>query len=81
MLWLAVASTFQFVPFQCTLQIDSIRNSMACHVTSDSDFDKRGCVIQIKLSVTITKPCSKLLCTEVREVHQISIKQTLVFRT
>ena len=32
---------------------------MACHVTSNSDFDKGGCVIQIELiSVNIANPCS-----------------------
>ena len=43
-----VASSNWFSPVQCTWQIDSIRNSMSCHVTSDSDFDKEGYVIQIK---------------------------------
>ena len=41
--------------------------------TSALDFNKRGCVRWIlsglKLSVSITNPCSKLLCTEVREVY------------
>ena len=31
----------------------------------------------VKLSVNIANPCSKLLCTEVREVYQIFRKQTL----
>ena len=48
---------------------------MACCITSDLDFNKIGCVMQIlsglKLSVNIANPCSKLLCTEVREVFQI----------
>ena len=33
----------------------------------------------LKLSVDIANPCSKLLCTEAREVYQIF--RTLVFRT
>ena len=32
----------------------------------------------LKLSVSITNPCSKLLCTEVREVYRIFRNQTLV---
>ena len=32
----------------------------------------------LKLSVNIANPCSKLLCTEVREVYQIFRNQTLV---
>ena len=32
----------------------------------------------LKLSVSIANPCSKLLCTEVREVYQIFRNQTLV---
>ena len=46
-----------------------------------SDFNKIGCVRHLsglKLSVSITNPCSKLLCTEVREVYQIFRNQTLV---
>ena len=35
----------------------------------------------LKLSVNIANPCSKLLCTEVREVYQIFRNQTLVCRT
>ena len=35
----------------------------------------------LKLSISITNPCSKLLCTEVREVYQIFRNHTLVFRT
>ena len=50
--------------------------------TSDSDFNKRGFIIQIewtKAICNIANPCSKLLCTEVREVYQIFRNQTLVF--
>ena len=58
------------------------RNSMACCITSSLDFDKRGCVIQIKWTKAL---CSNFqpMCTEVREVYQIdiSMKWTLVFRT
>ena len=43
-----VASQNQFGPVWCVWQIDSIRNSVACHVTSISDFNKGGFVIQIK---------------------------------
>ena len=58
------------------------RNSMACHVTSNLDFDQGGYVSQIEWTkVIIANPCSKLLCMEVREVYQISRNQTLVFRT
>ena len=32
----------------------------------------------LKLSVSIANPCSKLLCTEVRQVYQIFRSQTLV---
>ena len=32
----------------------------------------------LKLSVSIAKPCSKLLCTEVRQVYQVFRNQTLV---
>ena len=50
--------------------------------TSALDFNKRGCVRQIsselKLSVSIANPCSKLLCTEVRQVYQVFRNQTLV---
>ena len=35
----------------------------------------------LKLSVSIADACSKLLCTEVREVHRIFRNQTLVFST
>ena len=35
----------------------------------------------LKLSVNIANPCSKLLCTVVREVYWIFRNQTLVFRT
>ena len=56
---------------------------MACCITSDSDFDQGGCVMQIewtKALCNIAKPCSKLLCIEVREMYQIFRNQTLVFR-
>ena len=49
--------------------------------TSALDFKKRGCVrhlSRLKLSVSIANPCSKLLCTIVRETFR---NQTLVFRT
>ena len=36
---------------------------------------------ELKLSVSITNPYSKLLCAEVREVYQIFRNQTLVYRT
>ena len=52
--------------------------------TSDLNFNKRGCktlLSGLKLSVNIANPCSKLLCTEMREVYQIFRNQTLVFRT
>ena len=32
---------------QCTWQLDNIRSSVACHITSDLDFNKGGCVKQI----------------------------------
>ena len=51
-----------------------------CHSTSDLDFNKRLCnsdLSELKLSVNTANPCSKLLCTEVREVYQIFRKQTL----
>ena len=32
----------------------------------------------LKLSVNVANPCSKLLCTEVKEVYQIVRNQTLV---
>ena len=35
----------------------------------------------LKLSVKVTNPYSKLLCTEMREVYQTFRKQTLEFRT
>ena len=41
---------------------------MVCHLTSDLDLDKGGCVFEIEFSVTVTSLCSKLLCTEVIEV-------------
>ena len=47
---------------------------MAYHVTSALDFNKRGCVKTdlsgLKVSVNTANPCSKLLCTEVREVFR-----------
>ena len=53
------------------------QSSKKVHITSDLGFNKGGCVIQIKLSVNTANPCSKFLCTEVREVYQIFRKQTL----
>ena len=53
---------------------------MACCVTSDLDFNKgRLCNSDLSglLSINIANPCSKLLCTEVREVYEIFRKQTL----
>ena len=44
----SIAGSGQFKPVQCTWQIDSIRNSMVCHVTSNSDFHKE--VVQFRLS-------------------------------
>ena len=35
----------------------------------------------LKLSVNIANPCSKLLCTEVKGLYQISRKLTFMFRT
>ena len=49
---------------------------MACHITSNLDFDKGGCVIQIEW----TKALSIIMYTEVRKVYHKSMKQTLVFR-
>ena len=79
-----VTSSNQFGPVQYAWQIDSIRNSVAYCITSSSDFDKGGCVIQIEWTKALCDsyyPCPKLLCSEVSEVNQISMKQTLVFRT
>ena len=53
---------------------------MAYHVTSALDLNKGGCKTDLsglKLSVNIANPCSKLLCTEVREMYPIFRKQTL----
>ena len=56
---------------------------MACRITSALDFNKEGCVVcrtdlsGLKLSVNIANPYSKLLCTEVKGLYQISRKQAL----
>ena len=45
--WLAVASSNQFILVGTSLVHMKNRNSMAYHITSDLDFNKEGCVIQI----------------------------------
>ena len=53
---------------------------MAYHITSALDFNKRLCKTDLsglKLSVSIANPCSKLLGTEVKGLHQAFRKQTL----
>ena len=49
-----MASLNQFDPVLCAWQIDSIRNSVACHVTSNLDFDKGSCVIQVEWTMQVT---------------------------
>ena len=48
--WLKLVGTSlkQFGPVQCEWQKDTIRNSVACHITFSLDFDKGGCIIQIE---------------------------------
>ena len=45
--WLAVTSSSQFKPVEPSSVHMTNRNSMACCITSDLDFNKGGCVIQI----------------------------------
>ena len=45
--WWAVLSSNQLKPVGSSLVHVTNRNSMACHITSDLDFNKGGCVIQI----------------------------------
>ena len=45
--WLAVASSNQLKPVGSSLVHMTNRNSIAFRVTSDLDFNKGGCVIQI----------------------------------
>ena len=45
--WLVEASSNQLNPVWSSLVCMTNRNSMACHITSDLDFNKGGCVIQI----------------------------------
>ena len=57
---------------------------MACHITSNSNFDKGGCVIQIewtKALCNIYQPMLQIIVYKSDEVYQISMKQTLVLRT
>ena len=62
----------QLMPVQTSLVHMTNRNSMACHITSDLAPKGRLCnsdLSRLNLSVNIANPCSKLLCTEVREVY------------
>ena len=40
---------------------DSMRNSVACHVTFNLDVDKSGCVIQIKWTKAPSDNCQPML--------------------
>ena len=46
--WVAVASSNQLKPVWSSLVCMTNRNSIACHIISSLDFDKRGYVIQIE---------------------------------
>ena len=56
-----VASSNKFGPVQCAWQIDSMRNSVACHITSNLDFDKGGHVIQIQWTKALCDNCQPML--------------------
>ena len=61
LLWLPVASSNLFGLVGYTWQIDSIRNSVACCMTSNSDFNKGGCVIQIEWTKALCDNCQHML--------------------
>ena len=61
---LAVAGSNQFAQFSVHDQMDRIRNSVACHITSDLDFNQgRLCnsdLSGLKFSVNIANSCSNI---------------------
>ena len=54
-------SSNQFGLVLCEWQIDSIRNGVACHITSDLDFDWGSCVIEIEWTKALYYNCQPML--------------------